>query len=71
MRVPYIFCEALEEVKTFTYLGRIIDKKESDADVKARTSIPTTDEYLQLRTTVSYQSQDFQNELQDNSIERT
>ncbi|VDP64541.1 unnamed protein product [Schistosoma curassoni] len=48
----------LEDVKTFTYLGSIIDEYGgSDTDVKApigkaRASIFTTEEHLGLKTTV-------------------
>ncbi|VDO62523.1 unnamed protein product [Schistosoma margrebowiei] len=64
--------EDLEDVKTFTYLGSIIDEcGESDADVKARIGKARA-AYLQLRNvwnsrqlSKKHQGQDFQYKCQD------
>ncbi|VDO58585.1 unnamed protein product [Schistosoma margrebowiei] len=65
--------EALEDVKTFTYLGSVIDEHGgSDADVKARIG-KAREVYLQLKniwnpkqlSTCQHQSQNFQYKLQD------
>ncbi|VDP68034.1 unnamed protein product [Schistosoma mattheei] len=68
--------EDLEDVKTFTYLGSIIDEhSRSDADVKARIGARAT--YLQLKniwnskqvSVHQHQGQDFQYKCQDSSTE--
>ncbi|VDO92090.1 unnamed protein product [Schistosoma margrebowiei] len=65
--------EDLEDVKTFTYLGSIIDEHSgSDADGKARigkqSSISTTEGHLELKTTVNqHQSQNLQYKCQNSS----
>ncbi|VDP55241.1 unnamed protein product [Schistosoma curassoni] len=68
--------EDLEDVKTFTYLGSIIDEDGgSDADVKARIGKARA-AYLQLRnicnskqlSTNLQQGRDFQYKCQDSSI---
>ncbi|VDP58645.1 unnamed protein product [Schistosoma curassoni] len=67
--------EDLEDVKTFTYLGSIIDEQgRSDADVKARIGKVRT-AYLQLKniwnskqlSVNQHQVQDFQYKCQDSS----
>ncbi|CAH8483837.1 unnamed protein product [Schistosoma margrebowiei] len=67
--------EALEDVKTFTYLGSIIDEQGGfDADVKARIGKARA-AYLQLRNiwkskqlyTTQHQGQNFQYKCQDSS----
>ncbi|VDP49317.1 unnamed protein product [Schistosoma margrebowiei] len=61
--------EALEDVKTSTYLGSIIDEHGGEgADRQSKSSIFTTEEHLELKATVSqHQSQDFQYKCQDSS----
>ncbi|VDP33429.1 unnamed protein product [Schistosoma curassoni] len=68
--------EDLEDVKTFTYLGSIIDEhSESDADVKARIG-KTITAYLQLKNICNskqlsvnqHQGQNFQYKYEDSSI---
>ncbi|VDP28325.1 unnamed protein product [Schistosoma curassoni] len=69
--------EDLEDVETFTYLGSIIDEQGgSDADVKAwigklRATTSTTEEHLELKTTVNQQqSQNSKYKCQDSSTVR-
>ncbi|VDP69142.1 unnamed protein product [Schistosoma mattheei] len=64
----------MEDVKTFTYLGSIIDEQGgSDADVKvwigkSKSSVSTIEEYLEHKTIVSqHHGQDFQYKCQDSS----
>ncbi|VDO68120.1 unnamed protein product [Schistosoma curassoni] len=66
--------EALEDVKSFTYLGGIIDEHGgSDADVKVRigkagTAYLQLEGHLELKTIVDqYQGQNFQYKCQDSS----
>ncbi|VDP06781.1 unnamed protein product [Schistosoma mattheei] len=45
--------ENLEDVKTFIYLGSIIDEHDgSDSDLKSKSSIFTIEEHLERKTTV-------------------
>ncbi|VDP25398.1 unnamed protein product [Schistosoma mattheei] len=64
----------MEDVKTFTYLGSNIDEHGgSDAycegvDRQKKSSMFTTEEHLELKTTVNqHQGQDFQYKRQDSS----
>ncbi|VDP78575.1 unnamed protein product [Schistosoma mattheei] len=67
--------EDLEDVKTITYLGRIINEYGGfDADVvrgwESKSSIFTTEENLEVKTTVNqHQRQTFQYKCQDCSTE--
>ncbi|VDP68327.1 unnamed protein product, partial [Schistosoma curassoni] len=55
----------LEDVKTFKHLDSIIDES---ADRQSKSSIFTTEEHLELNTTVNQQqSQNFQYKYQDSS----
>ncbi|VDP28317.1 unnamed protein product [Schistosoma mattheei] len=69
---PIKIDEDLEDVKTFTYLGSIIDEQGgSDADVNARIG-KAIEEHLELKTTViQHQSQNFQYKCQDGSTVRS
>ncbi|VDO54708.1 unnamed protein product [Schistosoma margrebowiei] len=60
--------EDLEDVKTFTDLGSIIDERSgSDADVKARIG-KATEGHLEVKATINqHQSQDFQYKCEDSS----